>query len=187
VEGLVSLLDPKHDALTRALWDELEATLGLRGVWATPYPHFSYQIAPSYAAAAVETASRALALSAAPFTVQTSGVAVFTGLAPVVYLPVVRTAQLSAWHAQVWAAGLPAAREPVPYYHPDHWVPHITLAQGGLSLALAAEAVGLLAGRDLNWTLRVDNLSFIGLDEEQQKLRWRLPLGEAARSASNLI
>ncbi len=174
MEGLVSLLDPAHDALTRALWSELESALGLRGIWVTPYPHFSYQIAPRYDPS-IRAIARTLA-AAVPFEIRTGGLALFTVPAPVLYLPIVRTAALSAWHARLWHAALPAAQSPVPYYHPDHWMPHITLAHGDLTPALAAEAVRLLAGREFNWTIRIDNLSFIGLMGEAQTLLWQLPL-----------
>jgi 2'-5' RNA ligase len=175
VEGLISLLDPVHDALIRALWIELETTLGLRGVWVTPFPHFSYQIAPAYDAPAIEAAARALAGAATPFVVQTSGLALFTSPVPVLYLPIVRTAALSDWHARVWQAALPAARNPIAHYHPDHWVPHITLAHGDLTPALAAEAVRLLTGRNFNWTIPIDNLSFIGMASGVQTLLGRHP------------
>jgi 2'-5' RNA ligase len=185
MEGLVSLLDAEHDALTRALWEELEAALGLRGVWATPYPHFSYQIAPSYEGEALAEAAQALARSAAPFEVRTAGLGLFTGPEPVLYLPVVRTAALSAWQAQVWAAALPAARDPVPYYQPDQWAPHITLAQGDLTPGRVAEAARLLAGREFHWTIEVDNLSFIGEVGTAQELRWRWAL--EGRAAHDLL
>ena len=43
--GIVTLLDPAHCAQTEARWAELEQALGLRGVYVTPYPHFSYHAA----------------------------------------------------------------------------------------------------------------------------------------------
>ena len=175
MEGLVSLLDPEHDARVRALWSELETALGLHGVWETPYPHFSYQIAPQYDAPAIHAIAPALA-AAEPFEIRTGGLALFTLPVPVLYLPIVRTAALSAWHARLWHAALPAAQSPVPFYHPDRWVPHVTLAHGDLTPALAAEAVRLLAGREFNWTIRISNLSFIGLMGEAQTLLWQLPL-----------
>jgi len=97
MEGLVSLLDAEHDARVRALWSELETGLGLHGVWTTPYPHFSYQIAPRYDPA-IQPIARNLS-AAAPFEIRTGGLAVFTLPAPVLYLPIVRTAALSAWQS----------------------------------------------------------------------------------------
>jgi 2'-5' RNA ligase len=176
MEGLVSLLDAVHDVRVLALWDALEGTLGLRGVRVTPFPHFSYQVAPRYDRSVLVAAAQAIARAAAPFEARAAGVALFTGPAPVLYVPVVRTAPLSALHRQVWEAALPAAVGPQAYYHPDQWVPHITLAFGDLDAARAGEAVRLLAGRAFDWRLRVDNLAFIGKTGGRQEVIWRLPL-----------
>jgi hypothetical protein len=179
MEGLVTLLDPEHDALVRGLWQELEEALGLRGVWLTPFPHFSYQVAKSYDPPRLEASARALAATADPFEVGVAGLALFTGPAPVLYLPVVRTAALSAWHQRVWEACLPAAREPLVYYHPDNWMPHITIGFGDLDADRAAKAVRLLAGRAFDWRLVVDNLAVGTDDGSAQALKWRLPFGAA--------
>jgi 2'-5' RNA ligase len=176
MEGIVTLLDPEHDALVRGLWLELEAALGLRGVWVTPFPHFSYQVAQRYDQDRLQLAVRALAAAAQPFEARVAGLALFTGPAPVLYLPVVRTAALSAWHQRVWEACLPAAREPLDYYHPDRWVPHITIGFGDLDADRAAEAVRLLAGRAFDWPLKVDNLAFGADDGTAQGLKWQVPL-----------
>jgi hypothetical protein len=181
VEGIVTLLDPDHDALVRGLWHELEAALGLRGVWVTPFPHFSYQIAQGYDQERLKPAVRGIVAAAQPFDVHVTGVALFTSPAPVLYLPVVRTPALSAWHRRVWDEVLPSALEPLAYYHPDCWVPHITLAHGDLDADRAAEAVRLLAGRSFDWRLPVDNLAF-GTDAGPAPgVRWRLALEEAER------
>jgi hypothetical protein len=42
MHGIVSLLDDRHYQLVENLWAELEREFSIRGVYVTPYPHFSY-------------------------------------------------------------------------------------------------------------------------------------------------
>jgi hypothetical protein len=44
MHGVVSLLDAAHYQAVESLWAEL-AACGLRGVYVTPFPHFSYHVA----------------------------------------------------------------------------------------------------------------------------------------------
>jgi hypothetical protein len=110
-----------------------------------------------------------------------TGLGLFTGPAPVLFLPVVRTAALSAWHQRVWDALLPAAREPLDYYHPDRWIPHITVAHGDLDPDRAAEAVRRLAGRTFDWRLTADNLACGADTGPAQGLMWRMPFDSTGR------
>jgi hypothetical protein len=48
MHGIGSLLDDKHYQLVENLWAGLEREFVVRGVYITPYPHFSYQIAQHY-------------------------------------------------------------------------------------------------------------------------------------------
>lgn len=181
MEGIVSLLDAAHDRQVRALCAELAEALGLGPEALPPFPHFSYQIAPRYAPAGVAEALGAVAQAQPPLTVTTAGVAVFPGAAPVVYVPLVRTAALTALHAQVWAALRPLAVDPPAYYHPDQWVPHITLVQAGVDAAGAAEAVRRLNAHGLYWTMPIETLCFAATEGAAGVVRHRFALGEGSR------
>jgi 2'-5' RNA ligase len=176
MQGIVTLLDPAHYAATEALWTELAEALGLRGVYVTPFPHFSYHVAHGYARDAL-AAALSQAAATPPFTVTTAGLAVFTGPAPVLYIPVVRTAALSAFHAALWEALEPAAAASQAYYAPDSWVPHITLGFGDLTRATLTEAVRLLGGRSFTWEIPVDHLAYIDDAGGTQSVAQRVSLG----------
>ena len=176
MEGLVSPLDAAHDAAVQALVNELTEALPLTPAQLPPFPHFSYQIALSYTRDALPAAVEALARAQPPFTVTTTGVALFTNAAPVLYLPIIRTAALSAFHRRMWEALLPLADGLHPYYAPDQWVPHITLAVE-LDAAGAAEAVRMLAGRVLDWTITIDALCFAVPVDATHVIEHRVPLG----------
>jgi 2'-5' RNA ligase len=167
LHGVVSLLDPGATMRIRETWAKLERELGLRGVLIMPYPHFSYQIAGGYDRAAIEISLSQLADETAPFEIRTAGLATFEGQWPVVYVAVKMNSRLRALHGRVWNRCLPYARNTVPYYHPEAWTPHITLAHGDErnSVPISTEQVravlGSLNPKEYRWTVSVENFALV--------------------------
>ena len=133
MNGIVALLESDFYERVEQLWAELSRRFGLQGIYQTPYPHFSYHVSTKYDVERVTAVLQQLAGETAVFTITTSGLGIFTGAKPVLYVPVVRTAVLSQLHERVWTAVQPASRGTQFYYSPDNWLPHITLAQHDLT------------------------------------------------------
>lgn len=182
MHGVVSLLNPEAYADVEALWDELTRMFGLGGVRRTPFPHVSYHVAPAYDVPRLEAVLRAFARERSSFHIRASGLGVFSGPAPVLYIPVVRTAELSAFHAALWEATAPCASDLSVYYTPDRWMPHITLAQHDLGAAQLGQVVTAMAPRELTWDITVDNLAYIEDHGDHAEVRLRVPLGEPCSS-----
>lgn len=178
MNGIVSLLDAQHDELVSDLWAELDERFGVRGVYATPYAHFSYQVAPSYRDLnAVAVALQNIATASRPFTVRTCGLGVFTGAAPVVYIQVVRNAALDHLHQRIWSALAPLAEAPLAYYAIENWVAHITLAMGDVSHEVLSAMMEYLQHRPFYWQLGINSLAFIHNDGTRQRLAHAFVLG----------
>jgi 2'-5' RNA ligase len=174
VHSVVSLLDSKHYELVKIIWQKLEKSCGLHGVGVTPFPHFSWHAAESYPEPATETAVKYVAGRLRPFKVQTTGLGIFTGQRPVLYLALVKTEELTQVHKYIWQQVAKLPKSPTPYYAPQYWVPHITLAWGDAQADSLACATQLLASQPLDWQLEVNNLSVIGqLPEQTGKLQYR--------------
>ena len=178
--GVVALLDERHNQLVAEIWDRLRHEAGIP-LPQPALPHFSYHVAERYKAPALETALRGLAANSKPFRAWTSGLGVFTQPVPVLYVAVVRSPELSRYQRWAWWEVHPTANGSLDYYLPERWVPHITLAQQGLTPENLAEAIRLLAGRDFHWPLDIDNISYVDGSQPEQKLRLRLMLGGEAR------
>ncbi|HEX9115563.1 MAG TPA: 2'-5' RNA ligase family protein, partial [Anaerolineae bacterium] len=104
MDGIVSLLDNQHRDRVQALWAELEREFGLRGVFATRFPHFSYHVAEVYHNDRLAPILARFAPSHAPLLARTTGLGIFTGAQPVVFIPVVRTPNLTRLHQELWWA-----------------------------------------------------------------------------------
>src|SRR5260370_39653148 len=101
MHGIVSLLDNKHYHLVEELWAELEREFAVRGVYITPYPHFSYQIAQGYNVELLEPILQTFASGQAAFQVKTSGLGIFNGLRPLIYVPLVRITERPPLHQEL--------------------------------------------------------------------------------------
>jgi len=173
MHAVVSLLDHHYYERVENLWSELASKFGLQGIYRTPYPHFSYQVAAGYDVDKLSRALEEVASRTAPFRVSTAGIGLFTGSHPVLYLPVVRTPHLTGFHARLWKLLSPTATGVADYYRPEGWMPHITLAEHDLDPATAAQAVSFLTARDLYWEIFIDNVALIYDTGDRQELRLR--------------
>ena len=173
--AVISLLDEPTASRVRALWSELDSTLGLRGIQVMPYPHFTYHVAEAYDRAPLDEALEARAGRTAPFTVRTTGVGTFAPPWPVVYLALAEDPALRELHRAISALCSPFARGETEFYGPARCTPHISLAYGDERTAtpLRADEVDrvlrTLEGRDLHWTIPIDNLAFVEDDGSVHK------------------
>lgn len=161
MNGIVSLLPQPQYGMVEALWAEIDRLCGSRGVYVTPYPHVSYQIAPQYALDRLDEALRSFAVSRAPFRIRTAGLGIFTGARPVLYVAVVRDAAFSAFQRALWEATAPLGENVSELYAPDRWVPHITLGFGDLTAERLAALMPALAGRDTSWEFTIDHVALV--------------------------
>lgn len=178
MNALVSMLGHDTSEAVRSIWWELEATFGVTTRYVKPFTHFSYHVAADdYDLDVLAETFEEIAARHEPFTVRTSGIGVFTGVEPVVYMGVVRSADLDALHQDIWDSCTPRFGVGLPYYSPEAWVPHVTLAQGPRTRARLPEIMRALGERDLAWDLRVDNLAVIEDGGQERGLRHHLELG----------
>lgn len=162
MNGVVALLDEEHYRLVEEIWAKLKEQMGLSGIYITPYPHFSFHIAEQYDLEQLKSALQQAAEEIGPFEVTTSGLGIFTaGLSPVLYISVTRSPLLSDIHERLWSLAGAHAAGIVEYYHPQHWVPHITLGHGDITTENLADTIRLLKEYDFNWQVTIDNISLL--------------------------
>ena len=183
MHGVVSLLEDTYYRLVEDLWAELEKEFGVRGVYATPYPHFSYQVASGYDSEVLEPILHDFASRNSPLQIHAGGLGIFTGTSPVLYIPVVRTQELSRFHAALWKEISPAGTGIVDYYTPENWMPHITIGFADLNRDKLSQIVHHLSERNFSWQMTVDNLALIYDTGSKQDLRSRFNFGKASLQA----
>ncbi|TMI09491.1 hypothetical protein E6H34_01730 [Candidatus Bathyarchaeota archaeon] len=140
MQAIVSFLDSKNDRTVRSLSKELEKTLGIHA----PDPHFSFQSATEYNFAKLEARLHMFAKRSRRFRAHAGGLGLFTGFIPTLYIPVVRTPELSRLHLSLWRTISSMASGLSPHYKPESWVPHITLARDVIDERSLSKVIGRL-------------------------------------------
>jgi 2'-5' RNA ligase len=177
MHAVSSLLDATSNRKLEALWNELEMRFGLKGIRITPIPHFSWQIASHYDWEKSQLLLDELAKDILPFTLRVAGLGIFTGNNPVLYLPLVKDRLVLEIHELLWQTFDGLNQEVSTHYHPDAWIPHITLAHSDVTSEKIAEVIKALAFQVFDWECQIDNLALIKQSAgEVGELAYRTPL-----------
>jgi|HubBroStandDraft_4_1064222.scaffolds.fasta_scaffold05798_4 hypothetical protein len=177
MQGIVSLLDGEARERIEQLWEELRRDFGVRGIHTKRFPHFSYHVADEYDLAQLLPALKQLAGATRKFSARASGIGIFTRKEPVIYLPVVRSADLQRIHGDVARLAGPSATGINEYYATDVWIPHATIAEGDVDILILPEIVRRLGERNLRWDFPVTNLAVIRASESVQEICFRCEFG----------
>jgi 2'-5' RNA ligase len=157
--AITSLLDTKHCDLVNTIIQDFEKEFGLKQVQATPMPHITFLVAQTYNLPLVKSYLRRLCSSLRPLHGYTTGIGVFPGKKPVIYIPVLRTQPLNKLHSQLYQDISKMSLEIGPYTKPKLWLPHISLAVGDTSLELMTPIFQYLSQYSFDWDIVLDNLS----------------------------
>ncbi|MDT8307228.1 MAG: 2'-5' RNA ligase family protein [Anaerolineae bacterium] len=175
MHGIGSLLDDDHYKMVEDIWAGLEEALDVRGVYVTPFPHFSYHVADHYDLERLEPLLQDFAGRTPPFEAMTTGLGIFTeGINPVLYVTVARSPELSAINGHLWSLLQAASTGIVGYYHPHVWVPHITLGLGDITRDNLAEAISVLSAWDFTWQIKIDNIVLLYSEGDTKRDRVQL-------------
>lgn len=180
MNAIVAMLDPTHERRVYDLWEELETKFKVRGVYVTPYPHFTFQGASNYDLERLPSTFEQVASGSVSLKVQTSGLGIFTGESPVLFIPVKRTPTLNRMHERVWTACQPLTTGLSPHYETSQWIPHITIGFGDMKPSILAAISTYLAARDLDWEIEVNSLAFIHHTGDAQVLKFRTQFGNTS-------
>jgi 2'-5' RNA ligase len=153
-------------------------------------PHLTIAVVQGLEPAAIDQAIADTVAIVRPFTVRVRGVAIVhrLGDGPVVYLPVVRTAELDRCHRELVRRIGPSRLEG--HYRTDTWIPHVTVWRGPLSPASLEFVAERMAA--ITWSLPLRALSRfddagvrrtfrLGLDEDGFDVRFAAALDAVGR------
>lgn len=165
--AVTSLLDPTHTALVNDLTDALQQKFGLSTVKMTPYPHVTWFTAEMGELSHLKELLYSFAERFHPFQINTTGLGIFPGSAPVIYIPVLRTSPVNRYHAQLFGKTKPICEKISPYYDPNSWMPHITLAVGDTTPGILGAVLEFLNAYTYNWEINIDNLAILSKSGEK--------------------
>lgn len=158
--AITSLLNPRNATRINRIVKGLETQFGLDDVQDTPDPHLTYLLLGTRRLADLKEVLREVASTTPPFSAYTTGLGVFPGENPVIYIPVLRSNDLNLLHQRVLDITSPLCRASI-YYKPDRWLPHISLALHDTTPDLLGPVLGHLNQETYNLRLNVNNLAIL--------------------------
>jgi len=155
------LLDAEHSDKLNTVILQLEKEFGMRQVQSTPFPHLTWLTVNDGSLPRLQDTLGHACGTCRRFHITTSGLGIFTGEKPVLYVPVVRNHAVSRFHRQLHAGVSQVCQEIGPYYNPDTWMPHLSLALGDTTPELVTQAALFLNNQNFNWKIELDNLTLL--------------------------
>jgi 2'-5' RNA ligase len=178
--AVASVLDPTQSSGNAAVWQTVERISSECGIEANGVLHFSWHVAEQYDTNRVRRVLEDVAGKYRAFEIYTAGLGLFTGVRPVLYLPVVKTQWMAQLHSDLWNALDPFAMETSLLYSPLHWMPHITLVYEESHPELVYKTAKQLMNVPLKMELTVDHFALIYQNDQAQGLLFSIPFGGAS-------
>lgn len=164
--AITSLLSPKYAAHINKIIKSLEAEFGLDDVQATPDPHITYQLAGVRQLSALKAVLHDVARTTPPFPAFTTGLGVFPGPNPVIYIPVLRSNELNALHQRILQATAPLCLRTDKFSSAECWLPHISLALHDTTPELLGPVLQYLNEQTFNLKISINNLAILRQEGE---------------------
>lgn len=177
-QAVVSILDQQHYEIVKNLWAEMRQRFGVGEPKTEAMPHFSYHVAEQYDEVGVVQILREAAGAERPFPITASGIGIFPAPSPIIYVPIVRTPDLTRLHAHLFAQLEAIAQDNNPHYSPNAWIPHITLGHYDITLEKLGPISQWLYQQALNWTITIDNFYLLTDDTSNHVEKFKVSFGE---------
>ncbi len=162
--AIVTVLDLFPKLNESNLLKDLTFDCGLGDAAQGPIPHFSWFGSDEIDLQGVQTCLNKFGRDNPPFEIVTTGLGIFTGKQPVLYIPIVKTRKLLEYHESLWAEIRPYLIQSNPYYQPDRWMPHITLLYQNIMPGQISCSVDSFINYSFDLTFPVDHLAIAYTD-----------------------
>ena len=163
---LASTINIDENEKIHKIWNELDLSCQMSEIKYAPIPHFSYMTFNKISdKELLKNSLQNISGQLEPFEIQISGLGIFKGEEPILYLPVVRTKKLSDVHSLILSEISDYISETSDFYSEENWIPHITLAIRDINLDNISCAIEQCLQFQLSFRLKVDHIAILYMDE----------------------
>lgn len=161
MQAIATLINANSDLTATNLWQVLSHACNLNEIKIPLNPHFSWMVAERFNEESLQEAFVELIRKTEPFEVQTTGLGLFTGEKPILYLPIVKTEALMKLHSELWQTLFALGVNQNTVYQPSLWIPHVTVVGEGIAAQQLLCVLESIISLDLEMKIEVNNLSLI--------------------------
>jgi 2'-5' RNA ligase len=172
MQAIATLINPKTNLTTTNLWQVLSRACDLNGIKIPQNPHFSWMVAERFEEEPLKEAFIGFARKTKPFEIHTTGMGIFTGEKPILYLPIVKTEPLLQMHNELWRTLFPMGVNQNTVYHPSQWMPHVTVIGEEVPSPKMTCVLESIISLGLEMTIEVNNLSLIFSNQTEAGIKF---------------
>ena len=159
--AITSMLSPQKAKHINKIIAGLKKNFGLTAVQATPAPHFTFLLAGVRRLDTLRKSLTEVAATTEPFPAYTTGLGIFPGPRPVIYIPVLRSFDLNHLHQRVLDVTQPLCKGTDRFNAPSRWLPHLSLALHDTTPELLGPVMQFLNERTYSLRLNINNLGIM--------------------------
>jgi len=100
--AIISELNPAASTDVNAYWRQLSKNCGLYAIFYMPTPHLTWMVCEELGIDQAAPILTQITSQEGLLSSRTSGIGIFTGENPVLYLPIVKTQQMITLHQEIW-------------------------------------------------------------------------------------
>ncbi len=168
--AIISLVPKEHIPILNSISELLQENDAYAFSNKILYPHFSWQVAEGYQKEKLNKVLNDLASESTPFEIWITGIGIFTGIMPVLYLPIIKTSELVDFHTRIWIRTKEIVTKPIEYYDIEQWIPHITIYQQLGQNREFDVSLKKLINLPIKLKMKIDNIALGQIDEESARI-----------------
>lgn len=165
--AIISEINSRSSEKVTQIWHGLCKACGLEEIYTLPTPHFSWLVAGGMDLAQAKSKVASMITRVPEIRTYTSGLGIFSGILPVLFLPMVKTMDMINLHQEIWDQVGPHCSKVNMYYSPSLWMPHITLALKDLDKEKLACAVNAYAFEQLELSVTMTSLALAESEDKK--------------------
>jgi len=165
--AIISEIDEQSGEKVNHIWQKLCEACGLGAIYATPTPHFTWLTAEELDVEKAKIILSTLAKNSPDISTHTFGIGIFSGVHPVLFLPLVKTIEMINIHQRIWDKISPHCKDLNMYYSSDFWLPHITLALKDINRENLACAINEIGFEKIELNVSMTSLAIAEHEDEK--------------------
>ena len=173
MQTLVSFLSETASRRVKNIWGFVESQCRNGARQSLSNPYFVWICGQKFPLKSLSNTISELSDSIKPFTIHATGLGIFPGPQPTLYIPIVKTEQLYNLQHQIWSRFKELGYHPNQEYQPDAWVPGIPFTRGTLTRESLSKILKQLAFEEINLKITIDNLAFF---DQSEGVKFSYPL-----------
>ena len=169
--GVVSILEGEAYQEIKKMWRLFEKEYDSKAIQNFPHPHLSFQAGISEDLKTIDAKLNILSSEINPFPITLGGIGTFEKPERVIFLSVTRAETIQRIHKKISDLLQKYCLQTFKFYTPSNWLPHVTLAQGDLTLNQFRKAKKDLENYHPHYKLILHNICLVRWYDQDRKIR----------------